>query len=147
MKTCTNISCNCTDFNKKFCKWYSVPKKEKAKPLGSKRKPTGEAAFFQKEWARRGGKCFVTGETIPFSYKSCFHILSKGAYKKFRLEPTNLIFVREDLHDDWHILGQSECLKKDPRWQKVIDLYEHNKKVYNQMYKTTAKESSIAHKA
>ena len=35
MKTCTNISCTCTNFNKKFCKWYSVPKKEKVKKVNA----------------------------------------------------------------------------------------------------------------
>lgn len=135
MKTCILIDCHCTDFNRKFCKHYSFPKKAKAKPLSQRpKKSTGELAFFEKEWARRGGKCFITGEPIEFHPKSCFHILGKGAYKHFRLEPMNLIFVKQEFHDDWHILGQEECLKRDKRWKPVIEMYENLRKIYNQTY-------------
>jgi hypothetical protein len=51
MKVCTNSEpCHCTDFSKKFCKWFAIPKKAKVtgfiksklNPVSEKRKVEGK---------------------------------------------------------------------------------------------------------
>lgn len=86
--------------------------------------------FFKKEWEKRGGKCFVTGDVITFSPLCCFHILGKGAFPNYRLNPDNLIFVKPQYHVDWHSMGRQRLLEKDSSWQKVFDMYDALKDGY-----------------
>ena len=139
MKSCQAIECFCTDFNRKFCKEFREPAKAKKQLKKSgfklKRRSTGELDFFRQEWEKRSRTCFITGEVIEFSPLVCFHILGKGAFPKYRLNPENLIFVKAQYHLDWHTLGQEKCLEKDGRWQKVIDEYNRLKIEYNGLSK------------
>lgn len=133
MKSCQALECFCTDFNRRFCKDYREPPKVKKilQKIGPKRKQIKELEFFQQEWKKRGGYCFITGEKLVFSPSVCFHVLGKGAFPKYRLNPDNLIFVNAKYHSDWHQLGQQKCLETDPRWQMVIDLYNKLKIEFN----------------
>ena len=137
-------ACYCTDMNRTLCKdWQPVKekkqsgfgrnhKKVKAIKVSQRYKPTGEKEFVIREWQKRPHICFITGEMIhELKPINAFHILSKGAFPKYRLNPENLIFVQARFHHDWHILGQSACLAKDERWKHVIEMYEQLKKQYH----------------
>lgn len=132
MKSCQAPQCFCTDFNRRLCKEYREPKKAPKilQKFSIRKKKLSELEFFKSEWDKRGGRCFLTGEKIPFHPASCFHVLGKGAFPKYRLKPENLIFMKIELHNDWHALGQNKCLEKDARWKMIIDLYEKLKIEY-----------------
>lgn len=57
-----------------------------------KYKPTGEKNIFEQIWSEREHKCVVCKVIIndpgPINFS---HILSKGAYKKFRLNKDNIV--------------------------------------------------------
>lgn len=130
---CQATECFCTDFNRRFCKNYRNDKKPKKKStLQTKRKPTGEMDLFKKLWEERPHVCFVSGDTIRFSPSVFFHILGKGAFEKYRLNPNNIIFVKPEYHDDWHNMTRAELLQKDCDWQKVFDMYDELKRSYIQ---------------
>lgn len=142
MKKCHAEICHCTDFNRRFCKDFreEKPVKDtslKAKtplrktPLKTKRKATGEMELFKALWEKRKHRCFVTGQKLEFSPSIFFHILGKGAFPGYRLNPSNIIFVNAEYHTDWHTIGREKLLKKDPRWQRVFDLYEMLKIEYS----------------
>lgn len=141
MKSCHAIECFCTDFNRRFCKHFTNPKKPPKflQKTGAKRRKISELDFFQSEWKKRGGYCFITGEKLIFHPGVCFHVLGKGAFPSYRLNPENLIFVNAKYHNEWHVNGQQKCLEKDPRWQMVIDLYNKLKIQYNSKLPTHAK--------
>ena len=132
---CQAEECFCTDFNRTFCKNYREDAKPKSKGLKrtdfkKKYKPTGEMDLFKHLWEARKHRCYVTGRELEFSPSICFHILGKGAYPKYRLNPDNIIFVSREYHDDWHSMTKPELLKKDCDWQKVFDLYDNLKERY-----------------
>jgi hypothetical protein len=127
---CQNTECHCTTFNQKFCKFYRPDKKKKSSGISKVRKPTGEMEVFQKLWEERPHTCFVSGNQLEFSHYICFHILGKGAYPKYRLNPDNIIFVSREYHDDWHSMTKPELIKKDCDWQKVFDIYDTLKERY-----------------
>jgi hypothetical protein len=118
---CKKSKCECTDFNKRFCKSYT--------PVKGPEK-IGELQWFQGLWIDRPHVCWITGVNLQFNVAVFFHVLPKGAYPKFARLEKNLIFVHPSLHHDWHSLGKSELLKRDSRWQKVFDLYEELKIEY-----------------
>jgi len=135
MIKCQAIECFCTDFNRKFCKHYredDKPKVSKLKrsPMKRKRVATGEMALFKELWEKRNHKCFVTGQPLEFSHMICFHILGKGAFPAYRLNPSNIIFVNAQYHMDWHSMSRDKLLEKDSRWAYVFKLYDLLKKSY-----------------
>ena len=120
---CRKNKCDCFAFNEKFCKNYVASiKAEKA----------GQKELFLKLWRERPHVCFVTGDYLGEEAKAdfFFHVLPKGGYPKYKVFDLNLVFTRSDYHHDWHSLGRSQLLEKDPRWQKVFDLYEALKMAY-----------------
>lgn len=97
-----------------------------------KRKATGEAALFKTIWETRPHVSFVSGTPLPYMDVRCFfHVLGKGAYKRFQLFDKNVILTTAEEHHDWHSMTKAELLQKDPRWQKVFDLKEELLKLYN----------------
>jgi hypothetical protein len=63
-----------------------------------KRKKTGEYELFLKIYAEKKGLCEITGKQIPFNVSNFAHILSKGAYPGFRLNPENILHVTPEIH-------------------------------------------------
>lgn len=116
--------CECFDFNKKFCKNW-VPDKPK--------KISGQKELFEEIWNTTPHVCWITGDRLPEPAKAdyFFHVLPKGGFPKYKFNPENLILTRSDYHRDWHSKGRSELLKKDPRWQRVFDLYDRLQEEYN----------------
>jgi hypothetical protein len=135
MIKCQASECFCTDFNKKFCKHYREEDKPKSSglrrtPMKRKRRPTGEMELFKELWEKRKHRCFVTGQPLEFSHMICFHILGKGAFPSYRLNPSNIIFVNAQYHMDWHTMSKEELLKKDARWVYVFKMYDLLKQAY-----------------
>ena len=62
------------------------------------KRPTGQLSLFKEIFIAQKGKCMITGEEIPF-HPNCFmHLLSKGAYPKFKLYKPNIWLVLEEIH-------------------------------------------------
>ena len=98
---CQAEECFCTDFNRTFCKNYREDAKPKSKglkrtPMKKKYKATGEMDLFKHLWETRKHKCYITGRELEFSPSICFHILGKGAFPAYRLNPSNIIFVNAE---------------------------------------------------
>jgi hypothetical protein len=138
---CQAEICHCTDFNRKFCKHYRSDDKPKSTglksrtplkktPMSRKRKATGEMELFKELWESRKHRCYVTGRELEFSHMICFHILGKGAFPSYRLNPSNIIFVNAEYHMDWHSMSREALMKKDPRWVRVFKLYDSLKHSY-----------------
>lgn len=132
---CQASECFCTDFNRTFCKNYRAddkPKKIGLRKTSMKKryKPTGEMDLFKHLWGTRKHTCYITGRELEFSPSICFHILGKGAFPAYRLNPSNIIFVNAEYHTDWHTMSREKLLKKDRRWEYVFKLYEMLKIAY-----------------
>jgi hypothetical protein len=132
---CHAEECFCTDFNRTFCKNYKEEAKPKSKGLKrtqfkKKYKATGEMDLFKHLWETRKHRCYVTGRELEFSPSICFHILGKGAFPAYRLNPSNIIFVNAEYHTDWHTLSREKLLQKDSRWAYIFKLYEMLKIAY-----------------
>lgn len=95
------------------------------------RKTTGELKLFLKIYAERNGLCEITGEPIQFS-PSCFaHILAKGAYPGYRLNPENIIMVKTRIHELYDNSSKERLLQEFPE-AKVI--YEMKDKLRYEYY-------------
>ena len=95
------------------------------------RKPTGELKLFLKIYAERKGICEVTGEYLQFN-PSCFaHILAKGPYPGFRLNPDNIIMVKEDIH---RLYDQSDKATLLAKYPEAIVIYDKKNKLRYQYY-------------
>lgn len=108
-------------------------KKAVIKPVRKKYKPTGELALFLKIYAERKGLCEITGEAIPFDVGSFAHILGKGAYPSLRLDESNILMVKKDIHDLYDNQGKEKLLAKYPAAILIYEKKEQLKhKYYNQ---------------
>lgn len=91
-----------------------------------KRKPTGELVLFEAIWKSRPHVCQVTDQPIKHFSVSCFmHVLSKGAYPKFRLFDRNILLVMPDVHDKYDCGDRS-----DPMFEKVRKLHDELVQLY-----------------
>lgn len=93
-------------------------------------KPTGEYKLFLQIYSERKGICEVTGEQIRFDVSNFSHILSKGAYPKYRLNPFNIAHLKPEIHSLYDNSDKETLLKHFP---KAIIIYER-KEVLKQRY-------------
>lgn len=114
-KTCIHNSCNYPRFGGGFCRYHQsqrTDKKPKALSSGSKvkkskiipkrRTPTGELEVFKEIWDERPHICEVSGELLKeFDIHMFSHILSKGAYGKYRLNKDNIKLVSPEIHNEY----------------------------------------------
>lgn len=139
-ETCPNkgketliISGLCAPCHRTRFKNYGKKKQLKKKPLKKKFKSSGEAALFRELWKTRPHISFISFEPLPkFNIMQCFHVLPKGSYPGYRLNPENIIFTTVREHELWHSISRTDLLKLDPRWQNVFDLYEKLQKQYHE---------------
>lgn len=136
-KMCNQPHCHYPNFGGGFCKWHQGYRDKKPKALKrilikSHRKPTGELIFFETLWNTRERVSFVSGEVLnEFSVKMFHHVLTKGAYKQFRLYDKNIILLTPEEHWAVHNLGREQLLKDNKNWQAVFDLKEELKIEYH----------------
>lgn len=86
--------------------WKDEKKREEGKKVstGLKRehKTTGELALFISIWNTRPHVCVTCDKKLPnFLIMLFSHILSKGAYPKFRLYDKNIELQCQDCHHEW----------------------------------------------
>lgn len=97
-----------------------------------KRAPTGEYALFLSIYTERKGICEVTGEQIKFDVNNFAHILSKGAYGKYRLNPFNIAHVKPEIHHLYDCSDKETLLKHYPEAEVI---YERKERLKQQYYK------------
>lgn len=74
-----------------------------ASSLSSKRKPSGQRGLFERIWNERPHLCEVCGKQIAEATASNFsHILPKGMYPEYKLDPRNVELWCEKCHAVWH---------------------------------------------
>jgi hypothetical protein len=112
-------------------KSYSQPKVKKGLTQ-KERKPTGELAMFKEIYLERGGKCEITGKEIEFHPIHFLHILSKGAYPRFRLKKENIIMAIEDIHLGYDNGSKEYLLSVFP---KAIVIYNKKDELRIEYYK------------
>jgi len=110
-------------------KKYSAPKIPKGLKKG-KSEPTGELALFKQIYIERKGKCQITGEPIEFHPISFMHILSKGAYPKYRLNKNNIYMVVADIHLGYDSGSKEFLLKLYPKAKIIYELKDELKISY-----------------
>lgn len=121
---------------KYFCQSHCSPKclaKHKNRLKRNKvPKSTGEGGLFMEIWIERPHVSFLSGEPLGNVMRPIFmsHLLPKGSYPKYRLEKKNIILMTAQEHTDWHSQARTDLVKKDPRWQKIFDMYDKLKEEY-----------------
>lgn len=125
---------------KYFCQAHCSPKcmnKHKLK-LSSKKekKVTGEGALFMEIWLERPHRSELSGEDLGNIMKPIFfsHILPKSGYSQWRLNKDNIILLTAHEHTDWHSIARSDLVKRDVRWQKIIDRYNLLREEYVSLF-------------
>jgi len=100
------------------------PKAMKRTKFKSKRKPTGEAALFLTLWDNLPHECEVCKVPINEAKAHNFsHLLNKGTYPEYRLDPRNVVLKCSSCHDLWHQHGASGLRWSHP-WLEVIEIYD-----------------------
>ena len=100
------------------------PKAMKRTKFKSKRKPTGEAALFLTLWDNLPHECEVCKVPINEAKAHNFsHLLNKGTYPEYRLDPRNVVLKCSSCHDLWHQHGASGLRWSHP-WREVIAIYD-----------------------
>lgn len=111
-------------------KKYSAPKIPKGLKKG-KSEPTGELALFKQIFIERKGKCQITGEKIEFHPISFMHILSKGAYPRYRLNKDNIYMVIPDIHLAYDSGSREYLLSLWPKAKIIYELKDELKTAYH----------------
>lgn len=95
-------------------------------------KRTGELELFKKIWNERPHYCEVTGLYLPKFEPILFsHILSKGAYPKFRLYEPNIMLVHPMIHRLWEFEPREKNLARFPAMKIKYDKKDELKILYN----------------
>lgn len=94
---------------------------------------TGEKELFFRIWEERPHYCFVTGQWLGHEpdIRMFAHVLPKGGYPRYRLNPENIVLVKPEVHHAQHALGHSIALSKWPGYQKFLDLAHELRCQYN----------------
>jgi len=107
-------------------------KKKKYKPgFGFK----SESELFLHIWNTREHKSEVSGTKIYYEvgdemwYRCFSHILSKGAYPRFRLFPANIMIKTPQEHELYGNTPRSE-LENKLGWGKVYEKFDELKRAY-----------------
>lgn len=151
--TCSNPNCkNSQDVlipvKSGFCVICNHEQKQAKKKLSGKKtgkyvkESTGEKDVFQAVLDNLPDtitRCFVCGVRVAVvTHNNFAHVLPKGKYPKFRLNPDNIRILCHDIygkscHHTWDFKPRSE-LKIDPMWQSMFELEEQLKQKYKQLY-------------
>lgn len=147
-KTCKHAYCTYPVFSSGFCqshqrfrtddKYLRSQQKAKEKLFSHKKKITrdmsfgfkGEAEMFGSIWEDRRHVCEFTGENLDKFYGtnlwfSCFmHVLPKGQFPLWRLNPENVVLGHPDFHTVLHNGTMADRLKYPSwnfnRWNKLV---------------------------
>lgn len=123
-------------------------KQSKKKAAGKKtgkytyvRQATGEGEMFREIALNTIGdeatRCFVCGKLIALvTHNSMAHVLPKGKYPKFRLNPDNIVILcynisGDNCHYKYDMTPHSQL--KGEGWEKLFELREQLKEQYKQL--------------
>jgi thymidylate synthase ThyX len=148
MKACEHPTCSYPVFSHRFCgahqklrtdeKYLKAQRKAQEKRYSSRKKIVrdmsfgfkGEAEMFESIWQDRLHVCEFTGERLDKFYGtdlwfSCFmHILPKGQFPLWRLNPENVRLGAPDFHTILHNGTMADRLKHPSwafnRWDKLV---------------------------
>jgi len=95
------------------------------------KEPTGELALFREIFKEKNGKCQITGHDIIFDPSSFMHILSKGAYPRFRLYKKNILMVEPEIHHFYDCSDKEHLLFEYPKAKIIYELKEQLKIEYH----------------
>lgn len=133
-----------------FCVYCNHQRKQaKKKAAGKKtgkyqyvRNATGEGEMFREialnQLPDEPTTCFVCKKLIPVvTHNNMAHILAKGKYPKFRLNPDNIRILcfniqGDGCHSKLDARPRSEIIN-DPDWQELFELEEQLKKEYKKL--------------
>jgi 5-methylcytosine-specific restriction endonuclease McrA len=87
-----------------------------------------EKDLFIKIWKERKRECFVCGIPLGIVPRAHFfsHVLSKGAYPSFKLNPENIVLKCIACHEKW----ETASVKDDPNFREFLELKEELKSKY-----------------
>jgi hypothetical protein len=105
--------------------------KQKAWAKYRKRKTTGEAELFQRIYDQRGGICCITGEHLEYDVNCFMHVLSKGAFRSYRLFEWNILLVKRRIHHLYDNEGRDKLLAEFPGAIIIYELKDELKKRYS----------------
>jgi hypothetical protein len=99
----------------------------KPKRLAPRKKKVGvktQMAFFQEIWAERDHVSEVSGQWLgdDLDVRTMSHLLPKGAYRRYKFDPRNIVLLTADEHELWHLKGP-DFLRQFDSWKPVCDLY------------------------
>lgn len=95
-----------------------IPKKRPTK----KRKSSGQAAVFRSIWDSRPHRCEVCDTPIHEPRAINFsHILPKGAYPEYKLDPRNIEIWCADCHNKW--TDKEDAGVMSLGWLRVLGKY------------------------
>jgi len=91
--------------------------------FGKTRKPTGEINTLERLIKERGAFSEISGERLvgkehPRYHWQVFHILGKGEYPDYRLDPENILLTTWQEQDAW--TQRKWTLKNNPTWAHVF---------------------------
>lgn len=100
-------------------------KPKRIKPRAAK-KPGGKTQMevFQQIWDERDHVSEVSGQWLGDEMQPIFmsHCLPKGAYRRYKFDPRNIVLLTAEEHELWHLKGP-ESLSQFDAWKPICDLY------------------------
>lgn len=96
----------------------------KGSTLCSVRKVSGQRELFVQGWAKCGGRSEVSGEKLlppehPQFHFQGSHLLPKGSYPDYKLDPRNIVMMTMEEHETWHREPKG-LLLADPKWAPIV---------------------------
>lgn len=93
------------------------------KLYGKKRTPTGEINTLDRLIRERGAFSEISGAPLvpkghPRYHWQIFHVLSKGEYPEYRLDPENILLTTPEEQDVW--TTRKWTLRNNPTWAHVF---------------------------
>lgn len=98
------------------------------KTLSTVRKPSGEVEVFKTLWAQNKGRSEVSGKALPPPGHPMFHwtgshLLAKGRYPDYKLDPRNIVMVTPEEHQLWTDNGP-EGLRYSHGWTEIVRRFD-----------------------
>lgn len=86
--------------------------------------------MFERLYKERGGRSELSGLPLYPPGHTLFHwqgshLLPKGTYPDYRLDPRNVVMVHPLEHAQWEqVRDRDELLRREPRWRPIVERYE-----------------------
>lgn len=100
-----------------------------------------ERQMFEYIAVRRPLVSFIDGSDLKWTKGKSFffsifaHVLPKGKFPYYRLNPNNIILLTPQQHQDFdQNKTKSQLLEENSNWQNVFDLYDELEKEYKAKY-------------